>query len=108
APSGRLLTSIEARAGVMSGDIPVWDDIPWIRERWDGPLVIKGLITPDDARRAVDVGAAAIVVSNHGGNLFDGAPATMDVRGDIDRTLMLLGCPSVGALDRSYLGERGA
>ncbi len=55
----------------------VWDDIAWIRERWEGPLVVKGVITPDDAREAVARGADAIVVSNHGGLALDGVPATI-------------------------------
>ena len=143
-----------------------WDDFRWIRELWKGPLVVKGVLTPDDARRAVDVGAAAVVVSNHGGRQLDGAPATLralpdiaaavqgqtDVlmdggirrgadivkaiclgaravlvgrayayglaaggvagvaraleilRADVERTLRLLGCPSIAALQRAYLG----
>ena len=55
-----------------------WDDLAWIREQWDGPLVVKGLVTPEDARRARDTGAQAVVVSNHGGRQLDGAPATID------------------------------
>jgi isopentenyl diphosphate isomerase/L-lactate dehydrogenase-like FMN-dependent dehydrogenase len=142
-----------------------WDDFPWIRERWPGPLVVKGVLSGDDARRAVDAGASAVVVSNHGGRQLDGMAATMPalvevvdavgdrtevlvdggirrgadavkavalgaravligrawayglaaagepgvtqvlsvLRADVDRTLRLLGCPSVEALDRSYV-----
>jgi isopentenyl diphosphate isomerase/L-lactate dehydrogenase-like FMN-dependent dehydrogenase len=142
-----------------------WDDFAWIRELWHGPIVAKGVLTGDDARRSVDLGAAAIVVSNHGGRQLDGAPATMPalvevldavgdrvevlvdggirrgsdvvravalgaraamvgrpwayglaaagepgvaqvlsiLRNDMDRTLRLLGCPSMAALDRSYV-----
>jgi isopentenyl diphosphate isomerase/L-lactate dehydrogenase-like FMN-dependent dehydrogenase len=54
-----------------------WDDIEWIRDAWDGPIVFKGIVTPDDARRAVALGAAAVVVSNQGGRQLDGAPATL-------------------------------
>lgn len=54
-----------------------WDDLAWIRERWNGTLVIKGITHPDDARRAVEIGADAISVSNHGGNNLDGAPASI-------------------------------
>ncbi len=50
-----------------------WDDIAWIRAAWDGPLIIKGILDPDDARAAVDAGADAIVVSNHGGRQLEGA-----------------------------------
>lgn len=53
-----------------------WRDLEWIRERWVGPLVIKGVLDPEDARDAIAVGADAIVVSNHGGRQLDGAPST--------------------------------
>lgn len=56
-----------------------WNDLQWIREAWKGPLVIKGVHTADDARRAVDGGAQAIVVSNHGGRQLDGVAATLQV-----------------------------
>jgi isopentenyl diphosphate isomerase/L-lactate dehydrogenase-like FMN-dependent dehydrogenase len=56
---------------------PIWEDLPWIRSQWDGPLGVKGILTPEDARRAVSLGADAIVVSNHGGNGLDGRPATL-------------------------------
>ena len=48
-----------------------WSDLRWIRQLWNGPIVIKGILTADDARRAVDEGAAAVVVSNHGGRQLD-------------------------------------
>jgi L-lactate dehydrogenase (cytochrome) len=48
-----------------------WGDFKWIREAWRGPIVVKGVLTGDDARRAIDAGAAAIVVSNHGGRQLD-------------------------------------
>jgi isopentenyl diphosphate isomerase/L-lactate dehydrogenase-like FMN-dependent dehydrogenase len=142
-----------------------WEDMSWIRTLWKGPIVIKGVLTGDDARRAVDYGAAAVVVSNHGGRQLDGTPASLcalpevvaavkdqaevlldsgvrrgsDVikaiclgasavlcgrayayglaaageagvaraleilRADVERTLRLLGCPSIADLDRSYV-----
>jgi len=142
-----------------------WEDLKWIRDRWPGPIVIKGVLTADDARRALDEGAVAVVVSNHGGRQLDGVPATLRVlpevvsavngraevlmdggirrgsdivkaiclgaravligrayayglgaageagvaraleilRADVERTLRLLGCPCVAALDRSYI-----
>lgn len=142
-----------------------WADLKWIRDVWKGPIVIKGVLTADDARRSVDEGAAAISVSNHGGRQLDGLPPSlralpevvkavqgrievwMDggirrgtdivkalslgaravlcgrgyayglaaageagvdraieiLRTDLDRTLRLLGCPSVADLDRSYV-----
>jgi L-lactate dehydrogenase (cytochrome) len=142
-----------------------WADLRWIRETWKGPIVIKGVLTAEDARRSIDEGAAALSVSNHGGRQLDGVPASlralpevvkavngrievlMDggirrgtdiakalamgaravlcgrayayglaaageagvdraieiLRVDLERTLRLLGCPSVEALDRSYV-----
>lgn len=143
-----------------------WEDLRWIRDVWNGPIVIKGVHTADDARWAVDAGADAIVVSNHGARQLDGVAPTLRVlpeiiaavrdeveilvdggvrrggdivkalclgaravligrayayglgaageagvaraidilRSDLVRTLKLLGCPSVEALDRSYVG----
>jgi isopentenyl diphosphate isomerase/L-lactate dehydrogenase-like FMN-dependent dehydrogenase len=142
-----------------------WEDFRWLRKVWTGPILVKGVLTGDDARRAVDEGAAAIIVSNHGGRQLDGAPATlralpevvaavngqaevlMDggirrgsdivkamclgaravligrayayglaaagqagvnraleiLRTDVERTLLLIGCPSVSALNASYV-----
>jgi L-lactate dehydrogenase (cytochrome) len=142
-----------------------WADFDWIRKLWSGPIVVKGVHTGDDARRAVDCGAAAISVSNHGGRQLDcvypslrilpevvaavggqvevwmdggvrrgsdivkalclGARAVLCgrayayglaaagedgvdraiqiLRADLERTIRLLGCPSVAALDRSYV-----
>jgi pre-mycofactocin synthase len=56
---------------------PSWEDLSWLREQWDGPFMLKGVIRVDDARRAVDAGFSAISVSNHGGNNLDGTPATI-------------------------------
>ena len=56
-----------------------WDDIEWIKERWGGPLILKGIMDPLDARHALDSGADALIVSNHGGRQLDGAPATLEV-----------------------------
>jgi len=162
------VSSALARAAVT------WPDLEWIREAWDGPIVVKGVLTPEDARRAVDLGAAAVVVSNHGGRQLDFALPTLralpeivaavrgqtevlldggirrgtDVvkalcmgaravlvgrayayglaaagrpgvvraleilRADVERTLRLLGCPSVSELGPSYVdflksGTRG-
>jgi L-lactate dehydrogenase (cytochrome) len=142
-----------------------WDDMPWIRELWPGPIVFKGVLTADDARRSLDHGAAGIVVSNHGGRQLESSPATLRVlpevaaavngraevlldggvrrgtdvikaiclgaravlvgrpyayglgaageagvaraieilRADLVRSLKLLGCSSISALDRSYV-----
>jgi len=149
----------------LSHAVVTWEDIRWLKGIWTGPIVVKGVLTGDDARRALDEGAAGIIVSNHGGRQLDGAPATLRVlpevvaavngqaevlmdggvrrgsdivkaiclgaravllgrayafglaaagkpgvtcaleilREDVERTLRLLGCPSVSALDSSYL-----
>jgi pre-mycofactocin synthase len=58
---------------------PTWDDIAWLVEQWGGPLMLKGVMRADDAKRAVDAGVTAISVSNHGGNNVDGSPATIRV-----------------------------
>ena len=56
-----------------------WHDLGWIREAWKGPIVVKGIHTGEDARRAMDVGADALVVSNHGGRQLDGVAPTLRV-----------------------------
>ncbi len=61
----------------LAESAPTWADLKWIREIWKGPIVIKGVLTSDDARRAVDEGVAAISVSNHGGRQLDGLPASL-------------------------------
>ena len=53
-----------------------WKDVAWVRQRWDGPFVIKGVLDPDDAREAAASGADGIVVSNHGGRQLDGVVST--------------------------------
>src|SRR6185436_8407173 len=149
----------------LEQSVVVWDDLKWLRDTWGGPIVVKGVHTADDARKAVEAGASAVVVSNHGGRQLDGVAATLRVlpevvaavgdkvevlldggirrgsdvvkalclgargvlvgrayayglgagggagvdkaiqilRTDMVRTLKLLGCPSVAALDRSYV-----
>jgi heme/flavin dehydrogenase (mycofactocin system) len=58
---------------------PSWEDVKWLRSLWDAPFLVKGVTRVDDAKRAVDAGATAISVSNHGGNNLDGTPATIRV-----------------------------
>lgn len=60
-----------------------WEDLAWVRDRWPGKLVVKGILTDEDARRAVDTGADGVVVSNHGGRQLDSAPATISVLPEI-------------------------
>jgi len=150
---------------VMKREAFTWSDMQWIRTLWKGPIVIKGVLSAEDARRSLDHGAAAVVVSNHGGRQLDGVPASLQVlpevveevkgqaevlmdsgirrgsdivkaiclgaravlcgrayayglaaagelgvtrslevlQADLERCLKLLGCPSVDALDRSYV-----
>jgi L-lactate dehydrogenase (cytochrome) len=61
----------------MATPPPSWEDVAWLRQLWGGPFMVKGITRVDDARRAVDAGASAISVSNHGGNDLDGTPATI-------------------------------
>ena len=64
-------------AAALAESTVTWADLRWIRELWQGPIVVKGVLTADDARRAVDEGAAAISVSNHGGRQLDCVPASL-------------------------------
>jgi isopentenyl diphosphate isomerase/L-lactate dehydrogenase-like FMN-dependent dehydrogenase len=152
----------------LAQSVVSWADFRWIHEVWKGPIVVKGIHTADDGRRAADEGAAAVVVSNHGGRQLDGVAATVRVlpevvaavgnrvevlmdggirrgsdivkaiclgaravligraytyglaaageegvtraidilREDLLRTMALLGCPSLAALDESYVDVR--
>lgn len=54
-----------------------WQDVKWIRSLWPGKLIVKGIMDAEDARHALDAGADAIIVSNHGGRQLDGAPASI-------------------------------
>src|SRR5437899_4864187 len=149
----------------LEQSVVTWDDLKWIRQAWNGPIVIKGIHTGDEARRAVNEGANALVVSNHGGRQLDRVPPSLQVlpevvaavgdrievlldggirrgsdivkalclgaravmigrayayglgaagsagveriidilRADMIRTLKLLGCPSIAALDQSFI-----
>jgi L-lactate dehydrogenase (cytochrome) len=87
-----LLSQIGAGETSMS---PTWDDITWIREAWKRPLLVKGILTADDARRSVELGCDGVIVSNHGGRQLEDAPATLDVLSEIvaavgDETTVLL------------------
>lgn len=163
-PSGGPMKLVDVGTALVNAAV-TWDDLRWIRNVWPGPIVVKGVLTADDAKRAVDSGAAALVVSNHGGRQLDSVSATiralpeivravdgrievlMDggirrgsdivkaiclgaravligrayayglaaagydgvvralqiLRADVERTLRLLGCPSIAALDGSYV-----
>ncbi len=152
-------------ATALAASVVTWQDFQWIREAWGGPIVVKSVLTGDDARRAIDHGASAVVVSNHGGRQLDCVSATLKalpevvkavdgqvevlldggvrrgsdvvkalclgaravlvgrayayglaaggeegvaraieiLKADLERTLRLLGCPSVGELNRSFI-----
>jgi len=152
-------------AASLAASAVTWSDLRWIRQHWGGPIVVKGVLTGDDARRAVAEGASAVSVSNHGGRQLDGVRpsiralpevvsaikhqaevwvdggvrrgsdivkalclgaravlcgrayafalsaageegvtrAIQILKADVDRTLRLLGCPSVQELDESYI-----
>jgi L-lactate dehydrogenase (cytochrome) len=64
-------------ASALAASAVTWADFAWIREHWRGPIIAKGVLTSDDARRAIDHGAAAISVSNHGGRQLDCVPASL-------------------------------
>ncbi len=70
-------------AAALADSVVTWQDFRWLREVWPGPIVAKGVLTGDDARRAIDVGAAGVVVSNHGGRQLDGVSATLRVLPEI-------------------------
>jgi L-lactate dehydrogenase (cytochrome) len=81
-PEAPATPAVPARGGLlpdMQASPFTWDDIAWMRTRWSGPLVVKGLLTGEDAARAVDAGADAVIVSNHGGRQLDGTPSTLAV-----------------------------
>ena len=56
---------------------PSWEDVAWLVSEWDGPVMLKGIVRVDDAKKAVDAGVSAVSVSNHGGNNLDGTPASL-------------------------------
>ena len=77
-PAGQIApTFFGAYAQWAATPPPSWDDVAWLRQLWGGPFLVKGITRVDDAKRAVDAGATAISVSNHGGNDLDGTPATI-------------------------------
>lgn len=62
---------------------PTWDDLAWLREQVTGPLIVKGILHPDDAARCVELGCDGVIVSNHGGRVLDGAPSSLAVLPDV-------------------------
>ena len=89
---------------LRSGGSHTWDELARLRERWKRPFVVKGILHPADAERAVAMGADGIIVSNHGGRHFDGAPASIDVLAAIvsavgARTVVMIDSGVRGGLD---------
>ena len=78
-PEGSELKDFKAWVDNQFDASMTWDDLGWIREHWSGNIIIKGIMDPEDAIKAVNFGADAIVVSNHGGRQLDGVPATLEV-----------------------------
>lgn len=76
---GRSMSVTEMARGDVQSFSPTWEDLTWARANWSGPLIVKGVLDAEDARRAVDLGADGIIVSNHGGRQLDNVPATVDV-----------------------------
>jgi pre-mycofactocin synthase len=76
-PGGPPPTFFGAYGEWMQTPPPSWADVAWLREQWNAPFLLKGVIRVDDAKRAADAGVTAISVSNHGGNNLDGTPATI-------------------------------
>jgi (S)-mandelate dehydrogenase len=78
APKGADARQLTALVRARRSPDLSWDDLAWLRERWRGPFLIKGVLAVEDAKQAADMGADGVVVSNHGGRQLDGAIATLD------------------------------
>jgi L-lactate dehydrogenase (cytochrome)/glycolate oxidase len=76
-PGEEAPTMVEGMIEWMDTPMPTWRDVAWLRELWGGPFMVKGVLSADDARRAVDAGATAVGVSNHGGNNLDTTPSPL-------------------------------
>jgi L-lactate dehydrogenase (cytochrome) len=62
---------------------PTWEDVAWVRQNFDGPVLVKGVLTAEDSRKALELGCDGVLVSNHGGRQLDAAPAAIDVLPEI-------------------------
>jgi L-lactate dehydrogenase (cytochrome) len=74
--SGAALADLMGWVGANFDASVTWKDVEWVREQWKGPLIIKGILDPGDAREAADSGADGLIVSNHGGRQLDGVSST--------------------------------
>lgn len=81
--SGFTYPTLPYRTTEPGDNACTWDDIAWTRATVDVPILLKGILHPDDAELAIEAGAAGIIVSNHGGRNLDTAPATIDVLADV-------------------------
>jgi L-lactate dehydrogenase (cytochrome) len=77
-PTARNPEGFKAWVDAQFDPSVTWKDMEWLRTRWEGPIVLKGILEPEDAKLAASVGAQGIVVSNHGGRQLDGVEATAD------------------------------
>ena len=76
-PGARTPDSFRGWVDAQFDPSVTWDDIAWVREHWDGPLVVKGVLDAEDAVRAADAGVEGVIVSNHGGRQLDAVPSTV-------------------------------
>lgn len=83
APRGATARELTAFVRARRNLALSWDDLAWMRDRWTGPFLIKGVLSVEDAKRAGDLGADGVIVSNHGGRQLDGAIASLDALGPI-------------------------
>src|SRR5271165_6358146 len=74
--NNQAMTLMDVSAA-LAASVVEWADLQWLRKAWPGPILVKGVLTGDDARRAVDEGAAGVIVSNHGGRQLDGVSASL-------------------------------
>ncbi|GAA2671261.1 MULTISPECIES: lactate 2-monooxygenase [Actinosynnema] len=82
-PEEDLTEAVLRWVQMFTGTDHRWEDLPFLREHWGGPIVLKGVLHPDDALRAADAGMDGVVVSNHGGRQVDGAVAALDALPDV-------------------------
>src|SRR5258706_5921774 len=85
-PGSGPLQAVDVAAALESAQVS-WTDLKWIRELWSGPIVMKGVMTVDDAKRSVDAGAQGIVVSTHAGRQLDGVAGVVLVVAGIVATV---------------------
>ena len=78
-PSAKSLEAMKGWVDAQFDPAITWRDLGWLRENWSGNIVIKGVLDVDDAKAAADIGASAVIVSNHGGRQLDGAPSAISV-----------------------------